>query len=88
MPLTTEGAPECALPLAIGTPRPQPNDRLRQVSWLPDRRFPLAFPSPRNTWSQWQMSRSLPGHSCGGSMGLEPISLLGPLPIALEAANP
>ena len=30
---------------AYDTPRPRPNDSHGQVSWLPDRRFPAAFPS-------------------------------------------
>jgi len=50
------------------------NDRHWQVSWLPDQR--LAPPSQFE--NQWHMEVWLPGHSCGGSGGFEPPSLLGP----------
>lgn len=53
-----------------------PNDSHWQVSWLPDQRFPAAF--PRLIQAQWHLAGSLPGHSCGGSGGVEPLSLLGP----------
>ena len=70
-------------PLASGTPRPAPNDRPRPGLLAPGSLPRLRLPGEFENSRQWRRGARLPGHSCGGSRGVEPHSL-GALALATQ----